>query len=170
MRTNRDHICICLDIFEQVLKYGSKNKKYRNRIIAVGTTYLISSLLHGLERRLSAVLLSLAAYTYVEHLMRTKLALKFPRSFYYYSKIDYSNQGSKKYLNSFNKNTWLSWSVNIVFTILNIIHLAYLGSIMDMSVSNSGETINQDIFAPWRRVSYFSHFIMLFMYFISIIL
>lgn len=164
MRTNRDYICICLDIFEQVLKYGSKNKNYRNRIIAVGTTYLISSLLHGLERRLSAVLLSLAAYTYVEHFMRTKLALKFPRSYYY------SHQGSKKYLNSSNKNTWLSWGINIIFTILNIIHLAYLGSIMDMSVSHSGETINQDVFAPWRHVSYFSHFIMLLMYFISIIL
>lgn len=170
MRTNKGHHFICLDIFEQVLKYGSKNKKYRSRIIAVGTTYIISSLLHGLERRLSAVLLSLAAYTYVEHLMRTKLASKFPRSFYYYSKTDYSHQGSKKYLNSSIKNTWLSWSINILFTILNIIHLAYLGSIMDMSVSLSGDSINQDVFAPWRRVSYFSHFIMLLMYFISIIL
>lgn len=169
-RTNKSHIFFCLDIFEQVLKYGNKNKKFRSRIVAVVTTYLISSLLHGLERRLSAVLLSLAAYTYVEHLMRTKLASKFPRSFYYYSKIDYSHQSSKKYLNTAKKNTWLSWSINIMFTILNIIHLAYLGSIMDMSVSNSGETINQDVFAPWRNVSYFSHIIMLLMYFISIIL
>lgn len=161
---------IYLDVFEEVLKYGNKNKKHRNRIIAVGTTYLVSSLLHGLERRLSAVLLSLAAYTYVEHQMRTKLASKFPNKFSYYAKNKYPHHDSKTYLSSLNQNNWYFWSINIMFTILNIIHLAYLGSIVDMSVGNSYSITYQESFAPWSRVSYFSHFIMLFMFFISIIL
>lgn len=139
-------------------------------IIAVGTTYLISCLLHGLEQRLSAVLLSLAAYTYVEHQIRTKLASRFPETFFSRSENANYLYGSKKYLSSSNKYTWSSRVMNILFTILNIIHLAYLGSIMDMSVNNSNEILNRDYFAPWRHVSYFSHFIMLFMYFISVIL
>lgn len=157
-------------VFEEVLKYGNKNKKPRNRIIAVGTTYLVSSLLHGLERRLSAVLLSLAAYTYVEHRMRTKLASRFPNKFSYFAKNKYPHHDSKTYLSSLNQYNWYFWSINIMFTVLNIIHLAYLGSIIDMSVGNSYNTTYQESFAPWSRVSYFSHFIMLFMFFISIIL
>jgi len=159
-----------LDVFEEVLKYGNKNKKHRNRIIAVGTTYLVSSLLHGLERRLSAVLLSLAAYTYVEHQMRTKLASRFPNKFSYYDKNRYPHHSSKTYLSSSNQKNWFFWGINIMFTILNIIHLAYLGSVIDMSVGNSYSTTYQESFAPWSRVSYFSHFIMFFMFFISIIL
>ncbi|KAF0752851.1 protein-serine O-palmitoleoyltransferase porcupine [Aphis craccivora] len=132
-------------VFEEVLKYGNKNKKHRNRFIAVGTTYLVSSLLHGLERRLSAVLLSLAAYTYVEHQIRTKLASRFPNKFSYYTKNKDPHHNSKTYL-------------------------AYLGSIVDMSVDNSYNTTYQESFAPWSRVSYFSHCITLIMFFISIIL
>lgn len=156
-----------LDIFEKVLRYGKQNKKYRSRMIAVGTTYLVSSLLHGLERRLSAVLLSLAAYTFVEHQMRTKIAAWFPKTCSQYDKNVY--RGSRKYINSSNQSTWILWSINIFFTILNIIHLAYLGSVMDISVDNSVNTYH-DSFASWHRVWYFSHFIVLFMYIISIIL
>ncbi|VVC42689.1 Membrane bound O-acyl transferase, MBOAT [Cinara cedri] len=151
-------------IFEEVLKYGKKNK-HTNKILAVGATYLVSSLLHGLEVRLSAVLLSLALYTYVEHRLRTKLASKFLKTYSYYSK-NYHN--SKKYIST-NNCTWFIWIINLIFTILNIIHLAYLGSVMDVSVVNSVRSY-YDSFEPWRRVSYFSHFIILFMYLISIIL
>jgi len=157
-------------VFEETLKYGDKNKKHRNRIIAIGTTYLVSSLLHGLEQRLSAVLLSLAAYTYVEHQIRRKLTLRYSRTYSCDLKNNYRHQSSKKYFKSSNKNTWFLWCINIMFTVLNIIHLAYLGSVMDMTVSNSDNIVHKDHFAPWRRVSYFSHFTMLIMYFISIIL
>lgn len=132
----------------------------------MGATYLVSCLLHGLEIRLSAVLLSLALYTYIEHRLRTKLASRFSRNFSYYSKNYHNN--SKKYMNN-NNCTWFIWVINLIFTILNIVHLAYLGSVMDVSVVNSKRTYH-DSFEPWRRVSYFSHFIMLFLYLVSIIL
>lgn len=147
-----------------MLKYGKKKKSQKNRIIAIGTTYFVSSLLHGLEQRLSAVLLSLAAYTYVEYQIRSKLAIRFPKLFFYYK----NNYDFKKNISSSNKNTWFLWGINILFTILNLVHLAYLGSIMDMS-SKSDNTF-QVSFTPWSSVFYFSHFIMLLMYFISIIL
>lgn len=132
----------------------------------MGATYLVSSLLHGLEIRLSAVLLSLALYTYVEHRLRSKLASLFSNTYSYYSKnYHYS---SKKYIST-NSCTWFIWVINLIFTFLNIIHLAYLGSVMDVSVVNSVKTY-QDSFEPWHRVSYFSHFIILFMYLVSIIL
>lgn len=159
-----------LDIFQEVLKYSSKKFKQRNIIIAVGTTYLISSLLHGFERRLSAVLLSLAAYTFIEHQIRKKLAIRFPRTFSYNSKYDCHYYECKTSLKRSKKKIWILWSIDIAFTILNIIHLAYLGSVMDMTVKDSDNTTFQDYFLPWRRVSYFSHFIVLFMYLISIIL
>lgn len=159
-----------LDVFKEVLNYGSKKFKHRNIIISVAATYLISSLLHGFERRLSAVLLSLAAYTFVEHQIRTKLAIRFPRTFYYGSKYDCHYYESKNNLKRSKKKIWILWSINIAFTILNIIHLAYLGSVMDMTVKDSDNTIFQDSFLSWRRVSYFSHFIVLFMYLISIVL
>lgn len=150
-----------------MLRYGQQNKKYKNRMISVGTTYLVSSLLHGLERRLSAVLLSLAAYTYVEHQMRIKLALRFPKTYSQYDNNVYC--GSRKYVNNSNQSTWILWSINFIFTILNIIHLAYLGSVMDISVDNYVNKYH-DSFAPWHHVWYFSHFIVFLMYIISIIL
>jgi len=154
---------ICLDVFDEVLKYVNKNK-----IIAVGVTYLISSLLHGLEQRLSAVLISLAAYTYVEHKMRKKLALKFPRIFA--RSKNHRRRGSKNYLTGSTKNRWFLQSVNIMFTILNIVHLAYLGSIMNMSTGLSNDIEYQDAFAPWKQTYFFSHIIMLIMFIISICL
>lgn len=150
-------------MFDEVLKYVNKNK-----IIAVGATYLISSLLHGLEQRLSAVLISLAAYTYVEHKMRTKLALKFPRIFSH-SKNN-RRRGSKNHLTVSTRNRWFSRIINIMFTILNIVHLAYLGSIMNMSTGLSSGIEYQDAFAPWIQTYFFSHIIMLIMYITSIFL
>lgn len=154
-------------MFDEILKNTNKYKKH-NKIIAIGMTYAISCLLHGLERRLSAVLLSLAAYTYVEHQTRMKLASRFPKTLS--SPKNYRFHGSKRsYLSSSDKTTWSLWGVNIMFTILNIIHLAYLGSIMDLSMNKFDDKI-QDIFLPWTRVSYFSHVLMLIMYLINIIL
>lgn len=157
---------ICLDIFNEVLKYGNKNKCHSIRIIAIGSTYFVSSLLHGFEQRLSAVLLSLAAYTYVEYQLRSKLAIRFPKLFYFKSEY----RRSKKYTSSFNKNTLFIWGTNIIFTILNIIHLAYLGSIMDMSLNKFNNTSYSISFASWHHAFYFSHIIVIIMYILSIIL
>lgn len=149
-------------VFNEVLKY------VKNKIIAIGTTYIISSLLHGLEQRLSAVLISLAVYTFVEHKIRTKLAIRFPKSFSYSKNKRHCS--SKKYLSTLNKSTWLSWTVNCLFIILNVVHLAYLGSIMNISMKHSDNIEYQSAFEPWKQVYFFSHIIMLLMYFVSIIL
>ena len=47
---------------------------------AIGATYGVSALLHGLNFQLGAVLLSLGFYTYVEHGTRHKLAAAFNAS------------------------------------------------------------------------------------------
>lgn len=57
------------DVFRTTISYGS--------FTAVLSTYAASSLLHGLNFQLSAVLLSLGAYTYVEYMLRQKLANTF---------------------------------------------------------------------------------------------
>jgi len=57
------------DVFRTTISYGS--------FVAVLSTYVASSLLHGLNFQLSAVLLSLGAYTYVEYMLRQKLANTF---------------------------------------------------------------------------------------------
>ena len=61
------------DCFKQAhSKYGTA--------AAVTLTYLASTMLHGLNFQLAAVLLSLGFYTYVEHSLRRKLAAAFDAS------------------------------------------------------------------------------------------
>jgi len=118
-------------------------------------TFLVSAMLHGLNFRLSAVLLSLAVYCYIEHSFRQMLA-------------DFLGccvqarpciRCDHKY-----RNQLPVQFINFGFHLLAIFNLAYLGVLLDNgdepSRTEDGVTgIGQQL-ERWSQFNYSSHFLM----------
>jgi len=119
---------------------------------AVFLTYITSTLLHGLSGQLAAVLLSLGFYTWVEHSLREKLAKILDASIGARKEID----GRRKYREG---NAWVIL-VNLLFGLLTMFHLAYLGVMFDQSSmdQNTGYSWSHTL-AKWRRLDYTSHYV-----------
>lgn len=112
-------------------------------------TYLVSALLHGANVKLSAILLSLGLYTYVEYSLRKKLSTKL-------SACIGARPCSQPCLVHKRQptNNILVHTVNLFFTFLALFHLAYLGCIVDTSGGSS-----QNPFQRWSEASYVSHIV-----------
>jgi len=119
--------------------------------VAVMATYGASCLLHGLSAQLSAVLLSLGLYTWVEHSFRLKLARIMNAS------IETRRDTDSKYSNR-EGSAWVIL-VNLMFGLLAMFHLAYLGVMFDQS--DSGETGYSwtHTLSKWRNLSFCSHYV-----------
>ncbi|XP_026223914.1 protein-serine O-palmitoleoyltransferase porcupine-like [Anabas testudineus] len=103
--------------------YVFKNAMKLGTFPAILVTYTASALLHGLSFHLGAVLLSLGFITYVEHVLRKKLASIFSACILSRPCISgCSHQHKKEY--------WVIL-LNLVFSFLAIFHLTYLGSMFD---------------------------------------
>ncbi|TTH08280.1 Protein-serine O-palmitoleoyltransferase porcupine [Bagarius yarrelli] len=107
-------------VFKSALKLGT--------FPAILVTYTASALLHGLSFHLGAVLLSLGFITYVEHVLRKRLAAIFSACIL-----------SKRCLNDCQhqnkKNVWVH-GINLFFSALSIFHLTYLGSLFDLDAED----------------------------------
>ncbi|XP_047224867.1 protein-serine O-palmitoleoyltransferase porcupine-like isoform X1 [Girardinichthys multiradiatus] len=90
---------------------------------AILVTYSASALLHGLSFHLGAVLLTLGFITYVEHVLRKKLA-------FILSACILSRPCASDCRHRHKKNVWVLL-LNLVFSLLVIFHLTYLGSMFD---------------------------------------
>ncbi|KAK2583881.1 hypothetical protein KPH14_001155 [Odynerus spinipes] len=133
--------------------------KYLGKFGAVTTTYLMSSLLHGFNFQLGAVLLSLGLYTYVEHQLRMILASTFDACIA--SKECIKNKCTHIY-NSYN----CYWVVvtNMMFTALTIFHLSYLGLMFDTSeIQETGYSYIHTI-EKWSQLGFASHWVALTTY------
>uniref|UniRef100_H3CGX2 Porcupine O-acyltransferase n=1 Tax=Tetraodon nigroviridis TaxID=99883 RepID=H3CGX2_TETNG len=93
---------------------------------AILLTYTASALLHGLSFHLGAVLLSLGFITYVEHVLRRRLASIF-------NACILSRPCSSGCSHRHQKEVWVM-VLNLVFSLLTIFHLTYLGSMFDPGV------------------------------------
>jgi len=119
---------------------------------AVLMTYLASTLLHGLSGQLAAVLLSLGFYTWVEHSLRDKL-----------SNIMDASIGARRETDSRKKHregsAWVIL-VNLLFGLLSMFHLAYLGVMFDQSSPEqvTGYSWSHTL-DKWRRLDYTSHWV-----------
>uniref|UniRef100_A0A8C4F974 Uncharacterized protein n=1 Tax=Dicentrarchus labrax TaxID=13489 RepID=A0A8C4F974_DICLA len=103
--------------------YVFKNTVKLGTFPAILVTYTASALLHGLSFHLGAVLLSLGFITYVEHVLRKRLASIFSACILSRPcTSDCSHQHKKEY--------WVML-LNVVFSFLAIFHLTYLGSMFD---------------------------------------
>ncbi|CAN9515959.1 unnamed protein product [Ophioblennius macclurei] len=102
-------------VFKNALKLGTFS--------GILVTYTSSALLHGLSFHLGAVLLSLGCITYVEHVLRKKLASIF-------SACILSRPCSADCGHQHKKEFWVML-LNFIFSSLAIFHLTYLGSMFD---------------------------------------
>lgn len=126
---------------------------------AVTVTYLISSLLHGLNFQLAAVLLSLGFYTYVEFQLRTMLADIFDACIA--SKHCASQRCTHRYKSY---NCWWVFVTNMAFSGLSMFHLAYLGLMFDTSdLQETGYSYSHTI-DKWAQLGFASHWVALATY------
>lgn len=126
---------------------------------AVIITYLISSLLHGLNFQLAAVLLSLGLYTYVEFQLRTMLADIFDAC------IASKQCAKQKCVHKHNfSNCWWVFITNLAFSGLAMFHLAYLGLMFDTSdLQETGYSYSHTI-DKWTELGFASHWVALATY------
>ncbi|KYQ55766.1 putative protein-cysteine N-palmitoyltransferase porcupine [Trachymyrmex zeteki] len=125
---------------------------------AVIITYLISSLLHGLNFQLAAVLLSLGFYTYVEFQLRATLADTFDAC------VASKQCTKKKCMHKYNSYNCMVFMTNLMFSFGAIFHLAYLGLMFDTSdLQETGYSYNHTI-NKWAELGFASHWVALATY------
>ncbi|KAK9515916.1 hypothetical protein VZT92_026514 [Zoarces viviparus] len=134
--------------------YAFKNAVKLGTFPAILVTYTASALLHGLSFHLGAVLLSLGFITYVEHVLRKKLASIFSACILSRAcTSDCSHQHKKEY--------WVML-LNLVFSFLAIFHLTYLGSMFDPGVDE--QEVEEGYAAihtiqRWSELNWASHWV-----------
>ncbi|XP_067580397.1 protein-serine O-palmitoleoyltransferase porcupine isoform X5 [Pseudorca crassidens] len=134
--------------------YVFKNALRLGTFSAVLVTYAASALLHGFSFHLAAVLLSLAFITYVEHVLRKRLA-----------RILSACILSKRCPADCSHQHRLGLGVralNLLFGALAIFHLAYLGSLFDVDVDDTTEEQGYGMaytVHKWSELSWASHWV-----------
>lgn len=147
------HIWLKTYVFRVMQPFGS--------FAAIFTTYVVSSLLHGINFQLAAVLLSLGIYTYVEYNLRKKLAS------IYKACIQASPCHSNCVQHQYKSNHWIVLTANVFFTLLTIVHLAYLGVMFEASTSvqEQGYSYTHTL-DKWSALNFASHWIVGLCYFL----
>ncbi|XP_041860799.1 protein-serine O-palmitoleoyltransferase porcupine-like isoform X2 [Melanotaenia boesemani] len=134
--------------------YVFKNAMKLGTFPAILVTYTASALLHGLSFHLGAVLLSLGFITYVEHVLRKKLASIF-------SACILSRPCSSDCSHQHKKNYWVMM-LNLIFSLLVVFHLTYLGSMFDPGSdeleAEEGYTAIHTI-QRWSELNWASHWV-----------
>ncbi|OZC05275.1 hypothetical protein X798_07711 [Onchocerca flexuosa] len=133
-------------IFGEIKKYGS--------IPAIFITYAVSSLFHGINFQLSAVLLSLGFYTYAETKIRSKLSR-------HIDSCVRARKCQKECRHTYKENALNTLAINTVFRALALTHLVYLGMAFDNSTAEIGYSWRHTL-SIWADSYYFSHIIGLF--------
>ena len=114
----------------------------------------MSALLHGLNFQLAAVLLSLGWYTYTEHTTRQKLASVF-------SACVRARKCGDTCKHRYKEAHWAVRLTNILFSLLAMFHLAYLGLMFDSSkIQEEGYSFYHTM-NKWRWLNFSSHWITL---------
>ncbi|XP_063885813.1 protein-serine O-palmitoleoyltransferase porcupine-like isoform X4 [Scylla paramamosain] len=131
---------------------------------AILFTYSMSSLFHGLNFQLAAVLLSLGFYTYVEHSLRVKLASIFDACVL-------ARPCPEKCHHQYKKWSWIGIFINISFSVLAMVHLAYLGIMFDSNSQEqeTGYSLSHTL-SKWASLSYSSHWIIFVCYIMYILI
>ncbi|KAI6174017.1 hypothetical protein M3Y98_01144600 [Aphelenchoides besseyi] len=128
-------------IYTSLLSYGY--------FIAMIGSFVMSSLLHGFNFQLTAVLMSLAYYAYSESVFRSRLAHRL--SACVKSRSCPSNCSHKR-----NKLSIITFSINMVFFVLNVYHLIYLGMPFDGTAEEVGYSWHHTL-GHWKRWNFLSH-------------
>ena len=150
-------------------------KQSRSRLgpgSAVMLTYLASTVLHGLTGQIAAVLFSLGAYTWVEHSLRAKLSnimdasIGARREAEPRKRVGSITDHLMKTVNIIlmsQHREGSSWVilVNLVFGLVTMFHLAYLGVMFDQSSPDQATGYSwAHTMSKWRDLDYTSHWAM----------
>ncbi|XP_026323706.1 protein-serine O-palmitoleoyltransferase porcupine [Hyposmocoma kahamanoa] len=138
--------------------YVFKTCQSYGHLLAIFVTYAVSSLLHGLNFQFSAVLLSIGTFSYIEYNFRHKVAAAL-------EVCCLANPCVKQCDHKYKKNTFLAVFINTLFSLITIIHLAYLGVMFaaSFSLQETGYSYYHTI-SKWENLNYFSHCFAAFMY------
>ncbi|XP_030379133.1 protein-serine O-palmitoleoyltransferase porcupine [Scaptodrosophila lebanonensis] len=146
--------------------YGRmRGRAQQHTIVAVFCTYLVSSLLHGMDLRIYLVLLSLATFANGEVMLRRHLAT-LTRACIMANPC--MGKDRCRYTHCPSKRGWGHWSswlvmfVNLMFRLLAMFHLAYLGVVLlNDSLTDSLEMEDGEMPFLWHWWSsgYLSHYI-----------
>ncbi|XP_022296962.2 protein-serine O-palmitoleoyltransferase porcupine-like isoform X1 [Crassostrea virginica] len=122
--------------------------------LAVILTYIASSMLHGLNFQLAAVLLSLGFYSYVEMMFRRKLSQIFDACLEARS----CREGCP---HTYKQNHPYVWITNLGFGCVTVFHLAYLGLMFDSSTeAEKGYNMSHTL-QKWSDLGFLSHWVIL---------
>uniref|UniRef100_UPI003AABE465 protein-serine O-palmitoleoyltransferase porcupine-like isoform X1 n=1 Tax=Centroberyx gerrardi TaxID=166262 RepID=UPI003AABE465 len=133
-------------VFKSALKFGTFS--------AILVTYTASSLLHGLSFHLGAVLISLGFITYIEHVLRKRLAAIF-------NACILSKKCQPNCTHQNKKALWV-YMINTAFSALAVLHLTYLGSVFNSSVDYMDEDeddVTHHTIQKWSELSWTSHWV-----------
>ncbi|XP_071816823.1 protein-serine O-palmitoleoyltransferase porcupine-like [Apostichopus japonicus] len=122
---------------------------------AVLLTFMASAMLHGLNFQLAAVLISLAFISYIEFGLRKKLADAF-------SACILARSCKPECVHNYRTFHPIVLLMNLVFGLLTIFHLAYLGVMFDTdsSLQEEGYDMSHTL-NKWSELDYASHYVAL---------
>lgn len=141
---------------------ASKQRTRHNAIVAVFCTYLVSSLLHGMDFRIYLVLLSLATFAQGETMLRRHLATlsnacvasnPCPGA----ERCRYSRCPQRRGWRCC--SSWLVALTNLGFTLLAICHLAYLGVVLLNETFNMETEHELPFMYHWAAAGFLSHYV-----------
>ncbi|XP_078596358.1 protein-serine O-palmitoleoyltransferase porcupine-like [Branchiostoma floridae x Branchiostoma japonicum] len=162
--------------------YVFKTAKPLGAFPAIILTYAASAILHGLNFQLAAVLLSLGFYSYIEHVLRQRLADIFSACILakrckpdcgHRNQPNWTGCVGLQLRRDFWKQDWGNLIsiedamtcmcvglTNLCFCLLAMFHLAYLGVMFDSSsdVEEEGYTMSHTLH-KWAQLDYASHWV-----------
>ncbi|CAD5227828.1 unnamed protein product [Bursaphelenchus okinawaensis] len=141
-------------------KYIFRRLVHTNYALAMLATFAMSSILHGLNFQLSAVLTSLAFYAYVETVFRQKLGNLL--------NVCATGKKCKKCTHQSDNTSVTAIAISLIFTMINVYHLIYLGMAFDGTEQETGYSYKHTI-SHWSRWNFSSHLIAVFMFFIGLL-
>lgn len=141
--------------------YVFRTLKGRSTLIAIICTYVVSSALHGLHFQIYAVLLSLGIFTFIEFRLRSKIAGIFNAC------ILANRCRLRACLHEHKWKSTFSLVMNSIFGLLTVMHLAYLGIMMDGASSPNAQADRFSVengLTKWMSLDFLSHWIFLCSY------
>ncbi|KAK2563139.1 Protein-serine O-palmitoleoyltransferase porcupine, partial [Acropora cervicornis] len=133
--------------------YVYKKAQPLGRFVAVLLTFALSSLLHGINFQLAAVLISIGTYAYIEHVFRKKLGGIFDACIM--ARKCKAGCGHR-YTEA---NFWII-ATNLGFSFLSMFHLAYLGIMFggDTELQERGYGMMHTL-SKWSHLDFASHWV-----------
>lgn len=153
-----------LPMHQWLKTYVFKVCKPYGKFVAIFATYAVSSLLHGLNFQLSAALLSIGMFSYVEYKIRSSLADAFRM-------CCLVNPCSKSCSHTLKKGNVVVSAVNAFFAFLAMFHLAYLGVMFEASfaVQETGYSYVHTL-KKWSDLHFSSHIIAVVTYVVYLLI